>query len=105
VAKLIGQYLKEEFSRNWLTRASALGAMPVLNAFRDRVDPRHYNGASFLGLNGIVIKSHGSADAVSLASAIRVALIEVEKSVPSRIGHLLAGLLAEQIPAPAVGVI
>ncbi len=100
LAKLIGQFLKEEFSRNWLTKAAALSAMPVLKAFKDRADPRHYNGASFLGLNGIVIKSHGSADAISFASAIRVALIEVEKSVPSRIGHLLAKLLAEQAAAP-----
>ncbi|MGH8561580.1 MAG: phosphate acyltransferase PlsX [Nevskiales bacterium] len=112
LAKLIGQFLKEEFSRNWLTRAAAVSAMPVLKAFKDRVDPRHYNGASFLGLNGIVIKSHGSADAVSFASAIRVALIEVEKSVPSSIGHLLADLLSEQTqtqndsaPIPAVSVI
>jgi phosphate acyltransferase len=96
LAKLIGQFLKEEFSRNLLTRASALAAMPVLKSFKDRVDPRHYNGASLLGLNGIAIKSHGSADAVSFASAIRVALIEVEKSVPSRIGHLLSDLLGER---------
>jgi phosphate acyltransferase len=101
VAKLIGQFLKEEFSRSLLTKAMAVSAMPVLKAFKDRVDPRHYNGASFLGLNGIVIKSHGSADAVSFASAIRVALIEVEKSVPRRIGHLLAELLGEQSQAAA----
>ena len=108
VAKLIGQFLKEEFSRNALTRLSALGAMPVLNAFKDRVDPRHYNGASLLGLNNIVIKSHGSADAVSFACAIGVALIEVEKSVPSRIGHLLSDLLGEQAtaaPSQAAGAI
>jgi glycerol-3-phosphate acyltransferase PlsX len=104
LAKLIGQFLKEEFSRNLLTKLSAVSAMPVLKAFKDRVDPRHYNGASFLGLNGIVIKSHGSADAVSFASAIRVALIEVEKSVPSRIGHLLADLLAEQQPESAQAI-
>ena len=101
LAKLISQFLKDEFSRNWLTRAAAIAAMPVLSAFKDRVDPRHYNGASFLGLNGIVIKSHGSADAVSFASAIRVALIEVEKSVPRRIGHLLAELLGERAPDEA----
>jgi glycerol-3-phosphate acyltransferase PlsX len=99
VAKLIGQFLKEEFSRNLLTKMQAVSAMSVLKSFKDRVDPRHYNGASFLGLNDIVIKSHGSADAVSFASAIRVALIEVEKSVPSRIRHLLTDMLGDQSPA------
>lgn len=99
VAKMIGQFLKEEFSRNVLTKAAAVASIPVLNALRDRVDPRYHNGASLLGLNNIVIKSHGSADAVSFASAIRVGLIEVEKAVPSRIGHLLSALLGSQTPA------
>ncbi len=101
MAKLIGQFLKEEFTKNWVSKLAALSAMPVLNAFKDRADPRHYNGASLLGLNGIVIKSHGSADAVSFASAIRVALIEVEKSVPSRIGHRLSDLLKDRAPVTA----
>jgi glycerol-3-phosphate acyltransferase PlsX len=96
LAKLIAQIMKEEFSRNLLTKASAVAAMPVLKSFKDRVDPRHYNGASLIGLNGIVIKSHGGADAVAFASAIRVALIEVEKSVPGKISHLLADLLGER---------
>ncbi len=96
LAKMIGQFLKEEFSRNLLTQVTGLAAKPVLNAFKGRVDPRYYNGASLLGLNGIAIKSHGSADAESFANAIRVALLEVEKSVPSRIGHLLADLLEDR---------
>jgi glycerol-3-phosphate acyltransferase PlsX len=63
----------------------ALIAMPVLKAFRSRIDPRHYNGASLLGLRGIVIKSHGGADALAFANAIKVAILEVRESVPERI--------------------
>lgn len=95
LGKLISQYLREEFSRNLLTRAAALCAMPVLKAFRERVDPRNYNGATFLGLQGIVIKSHGDADAVAFASAIETALLEMERNVPGRISKLLAPALGE----------
>lgn len=95
LGKLVAQYLREEFSRNLVTRAAALCAMPVLKAFRKRVDPRNYNGASFLGLQGIVIKSHGDADAVAFASAIETALLEMEQNVPGRISTLLASVLDE----------
>jgi len=95
LGKLIAQYLREEFSRNLLTRLAALAAMPVLRAFRKRVDPRNYNGASFVGLQGIVIKSHGDADSLAFARAIETALLEVEKDVPGRISHLLASALGE----------
>src|SRR3546814_18040997 len=69
---------------------AALAAMPALKALGKRMDPRNYNGASFVGVNGIVIKSHGSADAQAFVAAIRVALREVENEVPSRIARLLA---------------
>ena len=59
--------------------------MPVLKAFRRRIDPRAYNGASLLGLRGIVIKSHGGADAFAFANAIKVAILEVRENVPERI--------------------
>jgi glycerol-3-phosphate acyltransferase PlsX len=101
LAKWIAQVMREEFSKNLLTKLSALAAMSVLRSFKDRVDPRHYNGASLLGLNGIVIKSHGSADDISFASAIRVALIEVEKGVPTRISHLTESLLKPSTASPA----
>ncbi|MGV2479962.1 UNVERIFIED_CONTAM: phosphate acyltransferase, partial [Salmonella enterica subsp. enterica serovar Weltevreden] len=74
VAKLVHQFMKEEFTRNLLTKAAAIAAMPALKALGKRMDPRHDNGASFAGLNGVVIKSHGSADAVSFAKASGVAL-------------------------------
>ncbi|MES1925413.1 glycerol-3-phosphate acyltransferase PlsX [Salinisphaera sp. T31B1] len=95
LGKLIAQFLREEFSRNALTRTAALFAMPVLKAFRQRVDPRQYNGATFVGLQGTVIKSHGDADAIAFASAIDVARMEVEHNVPGRIRELLAHNLGE----------
>jgi len=94
VAKLIRHYMTQEFKRNLLTRLAGLVALPVLRAFRRRIDPRHYNGASLLGLPGIVIKSHGGADALAFANAIRVAILEVEQAVPQRIDTHLSALHA-----------
>lgn len=101
LGKLIADYLREEFSRNLLTRAAAVAAMPVLKAFRKRVDPRNYNGASFLGLQGIVIKSHGDADALAFQSAIETALLEVEQGVGRRTSELLDATLGESREAIA----
>lgn len=89
VAKLIRHFMVQEFQRNILTRAAALVARPVLRALVRRIDPRRYNGASLLGLQGIVIKSHGGADAVAFANAIQIAILEVENAVPQRIRFLL----------------
>jgi len=85
VAKMIAEFIKQEFKRNIFTKLSALIAMPVLKAFRRRIDPRAYNGASLLGLRGIVIKSHGGADAFAFANAIKVAILQVRENVPERI--------------------
>ena len=70
LAKMIGQLLKDEFSRSIFTKAAAIGAYPVLNAFKARVDHRRYNGAALLGLRGLVFKSHGSADALAFEAAL-----------------------------------
>lgn len=96
VAKMISHYMKQEFKRNIFTKLAGLIAMPVLNAFRKRIDPRAYNGASLVGLRGIVIKSHGSADEFSFATAIGEALLEVEKNVPEKIKEQLGTLLEER---------
>jgi glycerol-3-phosphate acyltransferase PlsX len=96
VAMIVAHYIRQEFQRNLLTRLAGLAALPVLRALRRKMDTRSYNGASFLGVRGIVIKSHGSADAVAFANAIRVAALEVQKSVPDRINHHLASLLTER---------
>ncbi|MDS4041254.1 MAG: phosphate acyltransferase PlsX [Candidatus Competibacter sp.] len=91
VARLVRHYMTQEFKRNPLTRLAGLIALPVLRAFRRRIDPRRYNGASLLGLRSIVVKSHGGADALAFANAIQVAMLEVEQAVPRRIdAHLVA---------------
>ncbi|WP_198265601.1 phosphate acyltransferase PlsX [sulfur-oxidizing endosymbiont of Gigantopelta aegis] len=89
VAKMIVYYIKREFNRNIFTKIAGLIAMPVLNAFKSKIDPRIYNGASLLGLKGIVVKSHGSADIFSFGNAIKVAMLEVENKVPQRISKVL----------------
>jgi glycerol-3-phosphate acyltransferase PlsX len=71
-------------------------ALPVLKAFKKRYDPRRYNGASLLGLRGIVIKSHGNADRLAFSNAIHIAIKEVEKAVPTRISERVAGIFAER---------
>ncbi len=76
VAQMMGGFLKEEFTRNLFTKLPALLAKPVLNAFKHRLDHRRYNGASFLGLRGIVVKSHGSADDYAFRYAIQKAADE-----------------------------
>ena len=89
VAKMIATFIKQEFTRNIFTKLAALIALPVLKAFRRRIDPRRYNGASLLGLRGIVIKSHGSADALSFDNAIKAAILSVREAVPDRISARL----------------
>jgi len=86
---MMGKFLSEEFKRSWLTKLMALVAMPVLKAFKKRLDPRRYNGASFLGLRGLVVKSHGGADAVAYLSAIHVAIEEARSGVLRRITEQL----------------
>ena len=88
-ATMMYSALKSEFTRNILRKASLLVALPALKAFKKLVDPREHNGASLVGLNGVVIKSHGSADAYSFGNAIRVAMIEARKGVPTQIIELL----------------
>ncbi|MBK1726426.1 phosphate acyltransferase PlsX [Halorhodospira neutriphila] len=95
VAALISEYMRTEFRRTLLTRLAGLVAMPVLKALRRRIDPRQYNGASLLGLRGVALKSHGSADAFAFGRAIDTAVLEVQQGVPglieARIEPLLAG--------------
>ena len=92
LAHMLSTFIREEFNRNWLTRIAGLIAMPVLRAFRNRVDPRRYNGATLIGLNGTVIKSHGGADALAFEHAIVEALSEVNNQVPQRIGRELLAM-------------
>lgn len=96
LAKMMTQFLREEFSRSLLSKLAAVIAMPVLKRLKKRLDPGRYNGASFLGLQGIVIKSHGGADVAAFTSALNVALREIEKDVPRRIDLRLGQLLNEK---------
>ena len=84
-AKMIKQFMTAEFKRNFFTRLQALIAMPVLRALGRRIDPRRYNGASLLGLRGIVVKSHGGADVLAYENAIAIAKKEVIADIGSRI--------------------
>jgi len=90
LAKMLRAFLTDEFKRNWLTYACGILAMPVLSAFKRRVDPGRYNGASLLGLKGIVVKSHGSADSFAFQNAIDRAFDEVREGVLQRISQGLA---------------
>lgn len=89
VAKLIAQFMREEFARNISTKLVGLLAQSILRALARRIDPRGYNGATFVGLRGTVVKSHGSADVIAFKNAIEVAMHEVENAVPERISRLL----------------
>ena len=95
VAKLFTHFLKQAFMRNIVTRLLGLLVKPVLKSLRKNIDPREYNGASFLGLQGIVVKSHGSADAYSFRKSIEVAIQEVKQNVPARITETLELQLLE----------
>lgn len=92
VAQMLGAFLREEFKRNWATKLAAVLASPVLRAFAARVDPRRYNGAVLLGLRGVVVKSHGSADAYAFRHALERAADAAEHGLIARIsGALQAG--------------
>ncbi len=100
VVKMMVAFLRQEFSRNLLRKLAALAAMPVLNALRERMDPGRYNGASLVGLRGIVIKSHGSADRFAFGQALKRAADEVSNDVVARIADRMAAL---QSAAPRQG--
>ncbi|HEX7234882.1 MAG TPA: phosphate acyltransferase PlsX [Nitrosospira sp.] len=92
VAQMLSTYLREEFKRNVLTRLAGVVALPVIKAFKRRVDHRQYNGASLLGLRGIVIKSHGSADSYAFGFALARAVDEVSGGMLRHISERVAQL-------------
>jgi glycerol-3-phosphate acyltransferase PlsX len=99
LAQMLGSSLKAEFGRNWLTRVAALVALPVLSRFKRRFDHRCYNGAVLLGLKGISVKSHGSADSFAFGFAIARAWEAAENRVIERI----ASKIQEYAPVAAAG--
>ena len=92
LATMIAAGLREEFSRNLLTRIAGLVALPVIQAFKRRIDHRAYNGAGLLGLKGVVFKSHGSADAFAFRCALERAAEAARSRLPERIAERMAGL-------------
>jgi glycerol-3-phosphate acyltransferase PlsX len=97
VVHMIRHFLRQSFSRNWLTKLAGLIASPVLKHFRSELDPRAYNGANLIGLQGIVIKSHGGADAFAFENAINIAVIEAKQDIPNNISKHLEVLLEGQV--------
>jgi glycerol-3-phosphate acyltransferase PlsX len=94
LAQMLFEFLKAEFTRNLVTRFAAAVVYPVLMAFRSRIDPRRYNGATLVGLKGVVVKSHGGADVLAFTNALRRAYTEVEHGVLDRISQRIAEMHA-----------
>jgi len=86
---LVHYFLKRAFTRNWFAKLQAILASRVLKSLAMKMDSRHYNGATLVGLNGIVVKSHGSADSIAFQHAIDTAIVEVRNQLPQQIGKLL----------------
>jgi len=109
LAKMMGDFLKEEYLRGPLSKLAAAVSYGVIKRFRRRLDARRYNGAALLGLRGIVVKSHGSADRLSFSTALGRAASEITHGVNDRIGqeitrlHELGLLAAKRSDAPKPG--
>ncbi len=86
---LASHYLRRAFTKNWVAKLQAVLSRPVLKSLAVEMDSRNYNGATLVGLDGIVIKSHGSADSYAFQHAIDTAVVEVKNQVPRQIGNLL----------------
>ena len=93
IAKFISSTLKDEFKKNVFTKIAGISSTKVLNSFKKVIDPRRYNGASLIGLKGIIIKSHGGADSFAFNNSLKIALKEVNKDVPTCINKKLKEIL------------
>jgi len=100
LARMLGQMIREEFGRTLLSKVAALAAMPVLRRFKRRVDPSRYNGACLVGLRGVVVKSHGSADAVGFETALQRCADACRSGLPERIAAAIPR--ASVAPSPVV---
>lgn len=98
VARFISRLMKEAFMRNAFTKVMGLLVKPILKSFIKRIDPARYNGATFIGLQGTVIKSHGSATIMAFARAIEEGIIGVEKNIPEQIRSQVEQLLKSSTP-------
>jgi phosphate acyltransferase len=105
LASMIKMMISEEFKRCWWTKVLATLAYPVLHAFKKRIDHRRFNGALLLGLKGVVVKSHGSADARSFSFAINRAYEAADSRLIERLHHSLATMTSPSILEPTVSVV
>ena len=104
LASMLYGFLKAEFTKNLLTRLAAVLAYPVLRSFKRRIDPRRYNGATLIGLKGVVVKSHGGADALAFRYALNKAYAEAAHGVLERIAQRMAAMPAPHAAsAPSAG--
>ncbi len=101
LAGMLGEFIRQEFTRNAFTKLAALVAMPVLKHFQRRVDHRRYNGAALLGLRGLVFKSHGSADAVAFENALSRAYDAARNRLLDRVHDRILETL-QAMPTPAL---
>ena len=99
LAQMLYEFLKAEFTRNVLTRLAAGIVYPVLMSFKGRIDPRRYNGATLVGLRGVVVKSHGGADVLAFTAALSRAYAEVEHTVLDRIAQRIAEMPGHARPS------
>jgi glycerol-3-phosphate acyltransferase PlsX len=95
IAKTIARFGKEEFMRGWYSRLVGLLVLPIIKRLKKRIDPSRYNGATLLGLGGIVVKSHGGANAFAMTHAISEAVAQVDHDIPRKIGEEIGALLEE----------
>ena len=102
--KFFSSFLKEGFNNSLLAKIGYIFARQALNKVKVRTDPRRYNGAMFLGLNGIAVKSHGGTDAFGFANAIGVAVDLVTHGFNDRIRREFERFAAEQSPQRAAGI-
>ncbi|MFO1337539.1 MAG: phosphate acyltransferase PlsX [Burkholderiaceae bacterium] len=101
LAHMLSHFIKAEFKRHWLAKLAALVALPVLKHFRARFDPRGYNGAALLGLQGLVLKSHGSADAYSFGRALARAYDAARHRLPEQVHERIVETLKAASVPPA----
>ncbi|NSL56647.1 phosphate acyltransferase PlsX [Uliginosibacterium aquaticum] len=103
VARMITNFLSQEFKRNLLTKLLALIAMPVLKRFKKRFDPGRFNGAALLGLRGVVVKSHGSANQTAYVWALRRAAEAARNQLVERISARMSGYTAASLESTQEG--
>jgi phosphate acyltransferase len=103
LASMMAEFIKQEFTRGPFSKLAALAALPVLNRFKHRVDPRRYNGAALLGLRGLVFKSHGSADAFAFEQALARAYDAARNRLLDRVHDRLGAAPQQAGRAPPPG--